>query len=106
MLMKFPEARSPPAHVYAVGALPDTAAIAGPPESTSAPATATVPRTPSCNAFPMGTNPFLSHGPPQRANGSLFYTQTPRPVKGDVQPEAISGKRGRAGRDPATTQPT
>ena len=70
--MKFPEARSPPAHVYAVGALPDTAAIAGPPESTSAAAAATVPRTPSFNAFPMGTNPF-SHGPPKGPNGSPFH---------------------------------
>ena len=29
-----------------------------------------------------------------------MYTQTPRRVKGDVQPEAISGKRGRGGSRP------
>src|ERR1017187_9409641 len=105
MLVKFWVAKSPPVHVYAAGDTHDRAAIADPPESASAPATTRVPRTPSRIAFPMSTNPS-SHGPPKGADGPLFYTPAPRRVKGDVQPEAISGKRGRAGRDPVTTQPT
>src|SRR5450631_1186281 len=105
MLVRSPVAKSPPVHVYAAGDTHDTAAIAGPPESASAPATTRVPTTPSRIAFPMSTNPFPRAAPPKGLMDPLLHP-TPRRVKGDVQPEASGGKRGRADRDPATTQPT
>ena len=45
---------------------------------------------------PWALTPFSLTAPPQRGERIPFYTQTPRRVKGDVQPEVIGGKRGRS----------